>query len=81
VHFTPNSASWLNIVERFFRELTEKRIRRDAFQSVGDLILAIEDYIAAHNEDRKPLKWTATAQGILENVLRARSSLQCSPTV
>lgn len=51
MHFTPTSASWLNLIERFFRDLTDKRIRRDAFRDVGALIAAIEQYIAEHNKD------------------------------
>lgn len=75
-HFTPTSSSWLNIVERFFRDLTTKRIRRDSFQSVGQLEAAIENYIAAHNEDPQPFIWTATADRILEKVGRARIALK-----
>jgi DDE superfamily endonuclease len=55
-HFTPTS-SWLNLVERWFRELTDKALRRGSFNSVPDLIAAIEDYLAAHNNDPKPCKW------------------------
>jgi transposase len=75
VHFTPTSASWLNMVERFFRDLTDKRIRRDAFPSVQTLITAIEDYIAKHNDQPKPFIWTAQASDILEKVTRARKRL------
>jgi transposase len=75
VHFTPTSASWLNMVERFFRDLTDKRIRRDAFSSVKALITAIEDYIAKHNDQPKPFIWTAQASDILEKVTRARKRL------
>jgi transposase len=75
-HFTPTSSSWLNIVERFFRDLTTDRIRRDSFQSVGELEAAIEDYIAAHNEDPQPFIWTAAADRILEKVGRARAALK-----
>jgi len=75
VHFTPTSASWLNMVERFFRDLTDKRIRRDAFSNVETLITAIEDYIAKHNTQPKPFIWTAQASDILEKVTRARKRL------
>jgi transposase len=75
VHFTPTSASWLNMVERFFRDLTDKRIRRDAFPSVKVLIAAIGDYIAKHNDQPKPFIWTAEASDILEKVTRARKRL------
>jgi transposase len=68
VHFTPTSASWLNQVERFFAELTEKRIRRGVFRSVRELERAIEAYLAEHNRDPKPFRWTATADLILRRV-------------
>jgi transposase len=64
LHFTPTSSSWLNLVERWFRELTDKAIRRGAFHSVPDLIAAIEAYLAAHNEKPRPLVWTATATAL-----------------
>ena len=54
LHFTPTSSSWLNLVERWFRELTDKALRRGVFHSVPDLIAKIEDYLAAHNNDPKP---------------------------
>ena len=75
LHFTPTSASWLNMVERFFRDLTEKRIRRGVFKSVPELIDTIEDYIQKHNAEPKPFVWTATASDILEKVKRARAKL------
>lgn len=81
VHFTPTSASWLNMVERFFRDLTDKRIRRDAFPNVKTLIAAIEDYIAKHNHEPKPFIWTAQASDILEKVTRARKRLNKLQTV
>lgn len=68
VHFTPTSASWLNQVERFFAEITEKRIRRGAFRSVAALRKAIMDYLDQHNENPKPFRWTATADVILNRV-------------
>lgn len=76
LHFVPTSSSWLNLVERWFRELTDKRIRRGSFHSVADLIAAIEDYIAHHNVDPKPYKWTKTAEEIIEKVRRGRVALQ-----
>jgi len=79
-HFIPTSSSWLNIVERFFRDLTTDRIRRDSFGSVPELIEAIDDYIDAHNEDPKPFIWTAEADKILEKVGRARAALNKSTT-
>ena len=75
MHFTPTSASWLNMVERFFRDITEKRIRRGVFRSVPELIAAIEAYIANHNQAPKPFIWTAKASDILEKVSRARRTL------
>ncbi|MCK6552877.1 IS630 family transposase [Myxococcota bacterium] len=72
VHFTPTSASWLNLVERFFRDLTDKAIRRGVFRSVPDLIWAVDAYIDAKNEEPKPFTWTASTQLILEKVARAR---------
>jgi transposase len=68
VHFTPTSASWLNQVERFFAEITEKRIRRGAFQNVASLEQAIHNYLEAHNQNPKPFAWTATAELILSRV-------------
>ena len=70
VHFTPTSASWLNLVERFFAEITTKRIRRGTFRSVKQLIQSIEDYLAEHNANPKPFRWTATADEILTKVAR-----------
>lgn len=75
LHFTPTSASWLNMVERFFRDLTQNRLRRGAFHSVGDLIAAIEEYMTCHNQDPKPFIWTKTSRDILEKVTRARQAL------
>jgi transposase len=76
VHFTPTSSSWLNLVERWFRELTDKALRRGVFHSVPDLIAAIEEYLDAHNDDPKPFVWTATADDILAKVARGRVALQ-----
>ena len=75
LHFTPTSSSWLDLVERWFRELTDKAIRRGVFPSVPDLIAAIEDYLAAHNDDPKPFVWTATAESIIAKVRRGRAAL------
>jgi len=76
LHFTPTSSSWLNQVERWFRELTDKNLRRGIFASVPDLIASIEAYLNAHNADPKPYVWTATAESILAKVQRARTKLQ-----
>jgi len=75
VHFTPTSASWLNMIERFFRDLTDKRIRRGVFQDLEQLIMAIGQYIDKHNANPKPFIWTAKANDILEKVSRAQAAL------
>lgn len=75
MHFTPTSASWLNMVERFFRDLTTQRLRRGVFTSVPELIDAIDQYVAKHNQNPKPFIWTAKANDILEKVVRANSRL------
>jgi len=75
MHFTPTSASWLNMVERFFRYLSENQLRRAAFCSVPDLVNTIEQYIVKHNRDPKPFIWTAKASDILAKVTRARAKL------
>jgi transposase len=76
LHFTPTSSSWLNQVERWFRDLTDKNLRRGVFGCVPDLIASIEEYLNAHNADPKPYVWTATAESILAKVQRARTKLQ-----
>ena len=81
MHFTPTSSSWLNMVERFFRDLTQNAIRRGNFASVPDLIAAIEQYLAHHNSSPKPFVWTATANDILEKVKRAQAALDKRPSV
>jgi transposase len=68
VHFTPTSGSWLNQVERFFAEITERRIRRGVFRSAAELERAIMDYLEQHNQDPKPFVWTASAETILRKV-------------
>ena len=75
MHFTPTSASWLNMVERFFRNITTDRLRRGVFTSVPELIKAIEQYIAQHNVKPRPFIWTATARDILQKVIRANKRL------
>jgi len=71
VHFIPTSSSWLNLVERWFREITEKRIRRGVFRSVPELEAAITEYLNASNAAPKPFIWTASVQSILDKVTRA----------
>ena len=75
MYFTPTSSSWLNMVERFFRDLTEQRLRRGIFHDVEELIMAIGDYIDKHNDKPKPFVWTAKAADILEKVKCARTVL------
>jgi transposase len=75
LHFTPTSASWLNMVERFFRDLTANRVRRGVFRSVAELQDAIDAYIQQHNQQPKPFIWTAKATDILEKVKRGRAAL------
>jgi transposase len=75
IHFTPTSSSWLNMVERFFRDLTHNRLKRGVFRDVEELILAIDEYVDRHNEKPKPFIWTARANDILEKVKRARKAL------
>ena len=70
IHFTPTSASWLNLVERWFGLLTEKQLRRGVHQSSGELEAAIYRYLDVTNEDPKPLVWTKTADQILASVAR-----------
>jgi transposase len=80
LHFIPTSSSWLNLVERWFREITDKRIRRGAFKSLEQLTAAIQAFIDDHNSAPKPFVWTATAQAILEKVARAKAVLDTIPS-
>lgn len=75
VHFTPASASWLNMVERFFRSLSTDRLDRGVFRSVPDLSKAIAEYIAVHNRNPKPFIWTAKANDLLQKVIGANRRL------
>lgn len=75
MHFTPTSASWMNMVERFFRDISENRLRRGVFRSVPELVTAIDEYVAHHNSKPKPFIWTASARDILQKVIRANSRL------
>ena len=81
MHFTPTSASWLNMVERFFRDLPQNRLRRGVFRDLEELLMAIGTYIDRHNESPKPFIWTARATDILEKVKRARRTLNTRPSV
>ncbi len=75
-HFVPTSSSWLNLVERWFRELTEKAIRRGSFPSVPDLQRAIDDFLAAWNDSPRPFVWTATVDQIMAKIERARAKAE-----
>lgn len=75
MHFTPTSASWLNMVERFFRDISERRLRRGVFTSVQELVTAIDEYVAHHNTSPKPFIWTKSARDILQKVIRANCRL------
>jgi transposase len=81
IHFTPTSSSWLNMIERWFRELTDKRIRRGAFQSVAELVSEIMTYIDKHNKKPKSFSWTAKSADILAKIERARAVLHNVPSV
>jgi transposase len=75
-HFVPTSSSWLNLVERWFGELTSKRVRRGTFRSVADLVQAIEEYLSTWNENPQPFVWTATVESIMEKLSRCRQTLE-----
>jgi transposase len=81
VRFTPTSASWLNMVERFFRDLTQNQLKRGVFHDLEQLITTIGNYIDAHNQKPKPFIWTAKASDILEKVTRAQTTLNKRPSV
>jgi hypothetical protein len=78
MHFIPTSSSWLNLVERWLREMITKRIRRGTFLSVKALRQAIYDFIDAHNDDPKPFVWTAPVEKILPKIARAHRALDSS---
>jgi transposase len=75
-HFTPTGASWLNLVERFFAEITRKRLRRGTFRSVPALIAAIRTYVREHNKDPRPFIWTASASAILRKIKHCKEALE-----
>ena len=75
LHFTPTSSSWLNLVERWFREITDKRIRRGSFASVPELIAAIREYLDNHNQNPRVFTWTASAERILAKVAHCKEAL------
>jgi DDE superfamily endonuclease len=72
LHFTPTSSSWFNLIERWFKELTDRRLRRGVFTSVADLSDAITPWAEHGNHDPKPFIWKATADDIITNVKRGR---------
>ncbi len=76
MHFIPTSSSWLNLVERWFREITTKRIRRGSFPSVGALVQAIEEYLQHNNEHPRPFVWTASVDQILAKVSKCKATLE-----
>jgi transposase len=76
IHYVPTSCSWLNLIERWFAELTNKRIRRESFFSVEDLVAAIEDFLAVWNDNPKPFVWTATVDSIVAKLARCRQTLE-----
>jgi transposase len=80
MHFIPTSSSWLNVIERWFRDITDRRIRRGVFKSVEQLERAIREYIDHHNANPQGFAWTAKAQAILEKVRRAHAALNKVPS-
>ena len=76
LHFTPTSSSWLNLVERWFGEITRKRIRRGVFKSVPELVAAIEEFIQINNENPKPFVWTQKADRILDKVSHCKAAIE-----
>jgi transposase len=76
LHFTPTSASWVNLVERFFRDITVERIRRGVFYSVDDLKTAIQEYLDQRNNNPKPYHWTAKPETILAKIDKAKDMLR-----
>jgi len=76
LHFTPTSSSWLNLVERWFREITVKRIRRGTFDGVETLVGAIDEYLDENNRQPKPFVWTASVEKILAKVARCKAILE-----
>jgi len=75
LHFIPTSSSWLNLVERWFREITDKRIRRGTFKSLNDLIAAIKEYLENHNQNPRVFVWTASAAKILTKIVKCKEAL------
>jgi transposase len=76
LHFTPTSSSWLNMVERWFREITDKRIRRGTFKNVRSLIAAIREYLDHHNQNPKVFMWSAPVERILAKIAKCKEALE-----
>lgn len=76
LHFTPTGSSWLNLVERWFRELTNKRIRRGTFGSVRELVVAIREYLDHNNQQPRPFVWKSSAEHILQKVARCKATYE-----
>ena len=75
LHFIPTSSSWLNLVERWFRELTDKRIRRGSFHNVPALIRAIHDYLDNHNQNPKVFVWSASVEQLMAKIAKCKEAL------
>jgi transposase len=75
LHFIPTSSSWVNMVERWFREITDKRIRRGVFRNVPELIAAIQEYLENHNQNPRIFTWTASVESILTKVAKCKEAL------
>jgi transposase len=75
LHFIPTSSSWVNMVERWFREITDKRIRRGVFRNVPELIAAIKEYMNNHNQNPRVFVWTASVQSILAKIAKCKEAL------
>jgi transposase len=74
IHFIPTHSSWLNMVERWFAEITNKRIRRESWKSVKELVAAIKEYIEYWNKNCKPFKWTKSATDIIDSINKAKTA-------
>ena len=81
LHFTPTSSSWLNLVERFFGELTSEVVREGSFQSLRELVRAIESFLAERNQNPKKYVWRASGQKILEKIRRAKGALAAADVI
>jgi transposase len=75
LHFIPTSSSWLNMVERWLRELTDKRIRRGSFRNVRELVAAIKEYVDCHNQNPRVFSWTASAESIMTKIAKCKEAL------